>query len=408
MRPSHRHLDFYFLTVAFATLCLISSNSFADEVEDTRPRNPRVVWLQDPATTATVIWDTIKPTATNIAHVRPAGAEEFNQYKTTANDSYSYAKKSQTDLVFHRLVLSEMLPATKYEITLESDGQKTPVMHFVTASNDNRPMTMLFGGDSRTDQAKRRAMNALMATLVEAGEASDDPADDVLGLIHAGDYVATGTNLEQWSRWLGDHELTITSTGRLLPIIPARGNHDRGRLFNEAFGFDIKDQHNWYGVSFGEFLRVVTLNTEASIAGKQTRWLKKELAATRPTHQWLIAQYHRPAYAATKWPSGALIHWVPQFEKHNVDLVCEGDGHTMKRTVPIRKGKQDPTGVVYVGEGGLGVPPRQPKPGRWYLQSPGMCDMGHHVQRLKFTEDKMTYECILLSGEIRDRWEKTR
>ena len=40
------------------------------------------------------------------------------------------------------------------------------------------------------------------------------------------------------------------------------------------------------------------------------------------------------------------------FEKYNVDLALESDGHCIKRTVPIRNGKQD-NWVVYVGEGGL-------------------------------------------------------
>ena len=384
-----------------------ASSASGEESEATRPRNFRVIWLDSPTTSATLIWDTIKPTSLNQVHIRKTGEEQFRTIPTTIDDSYSYAKKSQTELVYHCVMLQDLVPGMRYELEFESDSQRSRRLYVVTAK-ENQPLTLLFGGDSRTDQKKRRAMNALMADLVEQGEASPDPADDVLGLIHAGDFVATGTNLEQWSRWLGDHELTITKAGRLLPIIPARGNHDRGRLFNEAFGFDVRDQHNWYGVSFGDFLRVTTLNTEASVAGTQANWLQQELNEHRPIHRWHIVQYHRPAYAATKWPSGALIHWVPLFEQAHVDLVCEGDGHTIKRTVPIRQGKIDPTGIVYVGEGGLGVPPRQPKPQRWYLQSPGMCDSGNHVQRLKFTEDRLTYECVLLSGEILDRWEKKR
>ena len=396
------------LAFVIAVLSVAPKLQAQEQSETNRPRNFRVVWLEDPATAATLIWDTIQPTLNNLVNIRQAGHSEVLAVKAIANDSYSYAKKSETDLVFHRVELKNLTPATKYELEFVSDEIKSPLFHFTTAADDDRPLTLLFGGDSRTDQAKRRAMNELMASLVEQGAASDDPADEVLGLVHAGDYVATGTDLEQWSRWLGDHELTITSDGRLLPLIPARGNHDRGRLFNEAFGFDVNDQHNWYGVSFGDFLRVTTLNTEASAAGRQSRWLSQELSENRSKHRWHVVQYHRPAYAATKWPSSALIHWVPQFERHTVDLVCEGDGHTIKRTVPIRNRREDPTGIVYVGEGGLGVPPRQPKPRRWYLQSPGMCGSGHHVQRLKFTADKLIYECVLLSGEIADRWEKVK
>ena len=405
MRTTKTHL---IVLLCCLLVTAVSPLAWGDVKEDTRPRNVRVVWLRNPSTTATLIWDTIKPTADNSVRIQQHGAEEARTYKARWNESYSYADKENVDLIYHRVLIDGLLPSTRYDVEFESDGQKSRRMYFVSAPDDNRSMTLLFGGDSRSDQQARRAMNEMMAELVTDAQATEDPSDDVVGLIHAGDYVATGTSLKEWSRWLGDHELTTAEDGRLLPIIPARGNHDRGRLFNEAFGFKIKDQHNWYGVSFGTFLRVSVLNTEASVAGRQAKWLDEELATNRATHRWLVAQYHRPAYAATKWPSSALIHWVPLFEKYNVDLVCEGDGHTIKRTVPIRNGKQDPTGIVYVGEGGLGVPPRMPKPKRWYLQSPGMCGAGHHVQRLRFDADKLTYEVVLLGGKIGDRWEKEK
>ena len=78
--------------------------------------------------------------------------------------------------------------------------------------------------------------------------------------------------------------------------------------------------------------------------------------------KWKFAVYHHPAYSSAPSRDNKDIreHWVPLFEQHQLDLVCEADGHNIKRTVPIRNGKRDPTGVVYIGEGGLGVPQRQP------------------------------------------------
>ena len=77
----------------------------------------------------------------------------------------------------------------------------------------------------------------------------------------------------------------------------------------------------------------------------------------------------------------------------------------IKRTVPIRNEKKDPTGIVYVGEGGLGVPQRKPKSDRWYLQQPGMTGAGHHVMRVEFSKTKMDYEVILLDGKQGDNYE---
>ena len=85
-----------------------------------------------------------------------------------------------------------------------------------------------------------------------------------------------------------------------------------------------------------------------------------------------------------------------------MDLVVESDGHVIKRTVPIRNEKKDPTGIVYVGEGGLGVPQRSPKTDRWYLQKPGMAGADHHVMRITFAKKSMDYEVVLLDQSKAD------
>ena len=269
----------------------------------------------------------------------------------------------------------------------------------------DRDFSIINGGDSRTGLKDRKKINEMIAVMVRDSLANDDQADDILALAHGGDYVVRGKDVALWSRWLTDLESMIGDDGRLLPIIPTRGNHDSGKPFNEVFGFPDDDK-NYYAISIGPKVRMVTLNSETSVAGDQAKWMDAEMASSRVDHRWLLAQYHRPIYPAVKAPSPALKVWAPLFEKHNVDLVCEADGHTIKRTVPIRGGKEADDGVVYIGEGGLGVPPRTPKTDRWYLKSPGMADNGHHVFLLTFTQDKLIGKCVLLDGKIRDQFER--
>ena len=95
---------------------------------------------------------------------------------------------------------------------------------------------------------------------------------------------------------------------------------------------------------------LVTLNSEISAGGDQQAWLAKTLYDLRPKVRWLLAEYHRPVWPAVKSPGKAKKFWLPLFEKFNLDLVVESDGHVIKRTVPIRNEKKDPTGIVYVGE----------------------------------------------------------
>jgi hypothetical protein len=288
----------------------------------------------------------------------------------------------------------------RYNVVMESDGHKSPEFHFYTAPAEDVPVSILFGGDSRSGWEERKQMNRFMARIVE--EQSNAARPPVVALAHGGDFIHDGRKLREWSRWLSDHELTVGPTGRLLPIIVARGNHDVGLQFNEVFDFPEKDA-NYYALDLTPAVRWVTLNTQVSTAGDQRNWLDKELAKSRPTHRWLAGQYHIPAFPAVKVPSGALISWVPLFEKYNVDLVCEADGHCFKRTAPLRDYKIDPTGVVYVGEGGLGVGQRSPKADRWYLNSPqAKTGEGHHLQLLTFARDGLTMRTIMMDGKLYD------
>ena len=94
------------------------------------------------------------------------------------------------------------------------------------------------------------------------------------------------------------------------------------------------------------------------------------------------------------------------FEQHNLDLAIESDGHVIKRTLAIRGNKFDPTGVVYIGEGGLGVGQRTPKTNRWFLQPTAeQCGSAHHVHLLTFSEDRLNVRVIQLGGEVFDEFD---
>ncbi|TWU22253.1 Calcineurin-like phosphoesterase [Novipirellula galeiformis] len=381
----------------------VSSNVAADApLEGTKPAHWRVTWNSDPATSATISWSTAESGSQHTLRYRVKGSDQDEGVVAAISGRFT---GGQVELYYHHVRLTDLKPSTNYEVQMTSDGEASPVFYFLTAPDNDRPFSMMHGGDSRSDQKERRSMNQMMSQMLSRSFANEDPADDILALAHGGDYIVSGPNVAQWSMWLSDHELTVTEDNRLLPVIPARGNHDRGKPFNEVFGFP-DDDPNYYAIDITPAARFVTLNTEISTAGDQAQWLEKELASSRAQYRWLVAQYHTPVFPAVKGPSSALQSWVPLFEKYDVDLVCEADGHNIKRTVPIRDGKHDESGVVYIGEGGLGVGQRTPKTDRWFLQSPGMADKGSHVFLLTFGEEAIEGKCVLLGGEVRDRFRR--
>ena len=386
--------NFLLRVASIALLSCLAPAAWAADDSASAPSHVRVTWKESPSSQATISWSTVEPGDKHRVLLRADGDDDDKQ-RTIASTRDGEFSGSEGKLYYHHARLDDLEPATKYEIRLESDGEESQSYYFLTAPDDDRPFKLLFGGDSRSGLDARKQMNEKLAAMV-----ADD--SDILALVHGGDYIASGLSFEQWQSWLTDHELTIGDDGRLLPIIPARGNHDVGELFNEIFDFPPRDT-NYYALSIGSLLRLVTLNTEISVAGTQANWLEDELAASRPSHPWLVVQYHKPAYPAVKGPSGARTHWVPLFEKYNVDLACEADGHAIKRTVPIRDEQLDPTGVVYIGEGGLGVGQRSPNTAHWYLQEPGKAGKGHHVQLLSFDNEHLEYQSILIDGEVFDR-----
>lgn len=374
----------------------------ADEIE-AGPQFPRVVWLEDPAHRAAVVWTT-----------REKGDDHRLYFDTESRDgdttAYRYevevertVSESQDHVWFHHAVIEGLHPSTTYYFTAESDGTTTAERHFETAPADDRPFKLLYGGDSRSDPENRRKVNRRIRKL----HSSDDA---IIGLVHGGDYVESGMAWDQWRQWLRDWELTTTDDGKVIPVVPARGNHEfsplqgnpeRADNYNAMFGLPGGRKLDRWVTEIGSQVAIVTLDTNTAHGGEQRAWLDRTLDDLTDERKWILPSYHRPAYPAVKRPGDARQHWVPLFEKYNVDLVLESDGHVLKRTVPIRDGEQAEDGIVYVGEGGLGVKQRSPRD-RWYLQEPGMATATHHIQVLSFGPDQLRYRAVVLDGSTAD------
>jgi len=384
----------------------------------------RVLWMENPSSEAVISWSTREEGKKHRVYydTEPRGGEPDDYAKrqktfrdgkfTTVDEDVSWTVPTY----YHHVYLDKLKPATPYYLVIESDDAVSREFHFVTAPEKDEPLAILHGGDSRIgaqsgpsggldpyDHNDRQKMNLRMATLLE-----DHPG--IIALAHGGDYCLRA-ELRFMDRWLTDFELTTTKEGRLLPIIPTRGNHDKGVGFEEIFAWpDLKTDY-YYTTKLSEEIALITLNTELSIGGDQRDWLEKNLDALRRNNRWVFTQYHQPAYTSVKNPqrsASQLTYWVPLFEKYNVDLVCESDDHALKRTLPIRNGAPDlENGIVYIGDGGLGVPQRTPDPSRWWLQKPGFAKSAHHVFMLQFNQKEMRGRAFGMDGEVLDDFRLT-
>jgi hypothetical protein len=413
------------LTASVLCACGTEQSTPVPANTDVSPRHVRVIWTERPAVHAIVSWTTMAESDRNIvrydtvSHASGARRYAFST-PATRNGAATLRAEDRTMGVppgwYHHAELDGLRPSTRYYVAVESDGVLTDERWFITAPDGDVPFKLLSGGDSRlggpepryagnTPHVDRQAMNRRMTALLEANP-------DLLALAHGADWETTA----DWRHlywWFEDNEHVKTADGRLLPMIASRGNHDDAIGFNEHFWLgDITDRNSYgyyYASTIGSQFTLVTLNTEISVAGDQSEWLDETLESLRPQRRWLLAQYHRPAYPAVKDYQAldfARVRqtWSPIFEAHGLDLALESDGHSLKRTIPIRNETPSADGVVYIGEGGLGVPQRTPDSARWFLQAPGMSASAHHVWLLEIAADTLRARAIGVAGDTLDTY----
>lgn len=377
------------------------------------PIHVRVLFETNPSREAVVAWTTMTAGQSHRLYIDTQPRQgDLAKYARNLPSVHSQAytltdaeKEAGITGFTHNVFLGDLKPATRYYLTAVSDNKASKEYHFITAPDDDREVRLLAIGDNRVGAAEthpdnmRRRVNALMSRLLEKHP-------NIVGMAHGGDY----TQRAYWSQlyyYLNDHvDMTTTTDNRLLPFIPARGNHDLDVGYEEMFWWPNRKNNQYYTTHLSAQAALVTLNSTISRGGDQQDWLDAQLKALRPTNRWVLAQYHHPSYPSGRdYASGApqRAAWVPLFEKHHVDLVYEAHDHLLKRTYPIFQDKVDKErGIVYIGDGGGGVSLRQvPAEPRWYLEVVGR---HFHAHMMTFEKDRMSVVAIDPTDTVVDQF----
>lgn len=362
------------------------------------PLHLRLIWHQDPAHEAIVAWtERSRPQAPAVeyAYERPAGENTAWPLRQEATRTGQHSGEEPWYVHVH---LKGLKPDRTVWLRLRhGDGAVSRPFWFRTASDADPTVHFLSGGDSRSDPERRRAMNRRVARLFEE-------RPELLALAHGGDYVASGRRWGQWDQWLDDHQHTTTKDRRLCPVIPARGNHEAtGPLYDEIFAWPGGGgPKNWFATLLSKEVLLVTLNTNVPAGGDQRAFLERTLRENA-SRRWKTVQYHRPLYPAVKRPARAKPHWLPVFDSMGVSLALENDGHVLRRTVRLKGDRPHREGVLYIGEGGMGVPQRKPRARRKYYSEGGYATSAHHVWVVSLGKSKGLVEAIGEHGDVLDR-----
>jgi len=336
----------------------------------------RLVYSDDPSTSVVVGWD---QTSGNNPVVYYGPVDHGTDWSL-----YPYQKPVDRNISFRTMnncyaVLSGLTPGTAYYFVIKDDVGVSRRLWFKTiTANSNDTLSIIAGGDSRTDapawipgygdascRPNRQFANKMVSKLRPDFVAFS--GDFILNL----DIIIWSSDADQeWKDWLDDWQLTISSDGRIYPLLIAQGNHETA---DDVFNlFNTPGSEIYYALNFGgDLLRWYTLNTEVAIPGAQTTWLTADLDANTGKI-WRFAQYHNPIrpHVSDK-PEGtdSYTYWPSLFRNRQVQLVVEADAHTCKYTwpvIPCSSGtgcsegfeRNDTLGSVYIGEGTWGAPMR--------------------------------------------------
>lgn len=332
---------------------------------------------------------------------KKTGAIWVRQLATDKEWKKSSAVQSElSDYLLSRVVLQELKPDTDYEFRLE---REKGIYRFRTLpATLSRPIKVALGGDAYEQLAPYQKMNSRVALY--------NPDFAILG----GDtsYANTGTPMPRWVTFFNEWQKTMnTEEGRMIPLIATIGNHDiskKGSFFQDFFPYLDKGSYGKLPVAGIASFFLLDTGHINPIEGKQTEWLKKELPKAAP---YRFAIYHVAGYPSVYSPNRAVpktirSEWSPLFEDNRVIAAFEHHNHAFKKTYPIKNGKMDPDGVVYLGDGCWSVPPRKAVQDAWYLEKKG--SINHFFLLTLLPGAGVEIKAIDIEGNEIDSWMQRR
>ena len=137
----------------------------------------------------------------------------------------------------HIIRLKKLKPNEKYFFVLiDSDGNSR-TYHFNTVSNQaSDSLAFIAGGDSRDIRKTRIKANQMVSKL------------KAHAVLFNGDFTGIDTE-KQWKEWFMDWESSISSDGRITPMVVTRGNHELGNKVMVKL-FDVPHSKVFYSTTF--------------------------------------------------------------------------------------------------------------------------------------------------------------
>jgi acid phosphatase type 7 len=410
---THLYSKYILLLIAtlfgFATCC----------AENYEPVAVYLTWQRSPESTMTINWITFDNRADDQVEFRDNETKPWDRkqgmHSTMPGDSH---------YLIHSVELTNLQPATDYAFRTGHDAVSYKFRTMPATLKE--PIRFVVGGDMYHDgveclsETNRQAAKTDPMFALVGGDiayAADTNISFLPRWTHSWIDILAGQKPDRWLAWLiAWKNDMVTPDGRLVPILPVLGNHDTSGRFGQTPDkapffyalFPMPGPQGYNVLDFGNYMSIVLLDSGHThpIEGTQAQWLTATLDARQQVpHKFAI--YHVPAYPSVRKPNDEMCakvrkNWVPIFEKFNLTAAFENHDHAYKRTHPIKDGKIDSQGIIYLGDGAWGVDkPRKARRlnQKWYLAS---FASERHFLMVTINEDKRHAVAITSQGKIID------
>lgn len=354
-----------------------------------KPDQVLLTWKESPDNSMTVSWRTsVRIPEGEVAYwkegspdtLREKGTLKVLQDRMLSNDRYVNRFTAH---------LKNLSPATRYGYRVKGDDT---VYSFQT-SGPGTSFSFVWFGDTHND---RRWGDILQMAHREHKDAEF--------YMIAGDLVNTGLHRDDWDKFFEYSDDAFA--GKPLMAIP--GNHDS----QDGLGADLYRDllpypHNGpegltpgLTYSFPYKNALFLMIDAASFANDdQTGWIENQLKNSPA--QWKLLFVHFPPFNEVEEYPELVEKWVPLFERYQLDLVISGHFHYYMRTYPMKGGKPEKGGTLYMTSVGTSAG-REAKIHQPFVEK--RLENGNFYQYVRIEENKLEMKVFNARGEEVDHF----
>lgn len=310
--------------------------TWRDIINPVSPENvdPVVTIYNDSAQTSMAITWASSSKGMNIIHY---GINDINENQLVVEESRDMV--TENDSLIHVARLTNLQQNTTYFYQVETMGiYKSDMLSFTTAPQQDSAFMFIAFGDNQP------AVNTTILNRI----IQENP----VFVLHTGDLVQDGNQLNQWFDFLDDHQNLTAIT----PMMSVYGNHEENSPYLTRFftfpdnGASVNNQGHWYSFDYNN-VHIIGLDIyqDFKSGSEQQNWLLNDLQSLGEEISFIIVFLHEPPYCSGKHGGNLEVqqHLLPIFEEYRVDLVFCGHNHLYERSII--------NGIPYITTGGAGA-----------------------------------------------------